>query len=357
MGDGLEEDRLHVFRRDVIAPLEPGDDARCAQQHAHATRARAGEHQPRSVEAFDAHAVFRRHGRGAPQAERIGLQRSRGLHGALDQVGHGVQFVVSHHRCSERADEPVGVVKARVEHERAAVIVGGRRVDRDLEHEAVARGRGDLERLFALDPVAVGEHQQVREAELAVEGRDAAFGHHPQQQRMHLRAGAVDLVEEEYRKLFAVLDQRPALDRRAPFSADVRVVDQVARHQVDRAFDAREVAAEHAREGTQQGRLADAHVALQQHVPACENSRVDAPDHTRLADHAAADLRFERERALAPVSQTRIISIHAGTPCRERLKANPTRDRRIDSPRTPARLPVYRTARALQCMVVPATAR
>jgi hypothetical protein len=51
--------------------------------------------------------------------------------------------------------------------------------------------------LFALDAVAVGEHQQVRKAELAVERRHAALGHRAQQQRVHLRPGAVDLVEEE----------------------------------------------------------------------------------------------------------------------------------------------------------------
>ena len=108
-----------------------------------------------------------------------------------------------------------------------------------------------------------------------------------------------------------MLDQRPGVDRRPALGADVGVVDQVAGHQVDGAFGAREGAAEHAREGAQQRRLADADIALQQHVAAREHSGVDAPDHPPLPDHRLADLAFERKCAFAPVVQQRIAAIHA----------------------------------------------
>jgi hypothetical protein len=135
-------------------------------------------------------------------------------------------------------------------------------VDGDLHHEAVARGGGQLEGLFALEPVAVGEHRHVREAELAVEGRHAALGHRAQQQRLHLRARPVDLVEEEDGERFAVPQQGPGLDAGLPSALDVGVVDEVVGHQVDRALDALEVAADGAREGPQHGGLADADVAF-----------------------------------------------------------------------------------------------
>ena len=106
-------------------------------------------------------------------------------------------------------------------------------------------------------------------------------------------------------------DQGPGLDRRLALGADVGVVDQVVGHQVDGAFDAREVTAQHLREGPQQRRLADADIALQQHVAAREDGRVDEADDARLADHRLGHLGFERQRALAPVAQQRIVSIHS----------------------------------------------
>jgi hypothetical protein len=133
---------------------------------------------------------------------------------------------------------------------------------------------------------------------------------------MHLRPGAVDLIEEEDRKVFAVLDQRPGIDGRPALGADVGVVDQVVGHQVDRALDARVGPAKHAREGAQQRRLADAHITLQQHVAAREHGRVEEADHARLADHGRSHLALERQRTFAPVVQQRIAAIHAIPLCR-----------------------------------------
>ena len=68
---------------------------------------------------------------------------------------------------------------------------------------------------------------------------------------MHLRARAVDLVEEEDGEVAAVANDRAGLDARAAVLADEGVIDHVGRHQVDRAFDTLVCAAEAARSGAQ----------------------------------------------------------------------------------------------------------
>ena len=151
---------------------------------------------------------------------------------------------------------------------------------------AVARGAGKLERFFFLDAVAIGENLQVRKAVFRVERADRALGHHAQQQRMHLRARAVDLVEEEHRERLAVRQQRTRIDARASVAVDVSVIDEILRHQVDRAFDALVVAAEAARDCAQQRRLADADVAFEQHVAAREDRDRDEAHGAREAEHA-----------------------------------------------------------------------
>ena len=133
---------------------------------------------------------------------------------------------------------------------------------------------------------------------------------------MHLRPGAVDLVEEEDRQVFAVLHQRARVHRGAAIGADVRVVHQIAGHQVDGAFDARIGAAEHLRESTQQRRLAHAHVALQQHMASREQGRVDEPDGPLLANDGAGHLGLQRQGARAGVGQQRVDSFHASVSIR-----------------------------------------
>ena len=311
--DGLDENRLQIFRRDMVAAVEPGAGLGRTQHLAHAARARTGQHQLRAVDIRQAHAVLGRCCRRAPEAQCIALQRIGRAHALLDRLGHGVQLAVRQHRRRQRVDQALGIVKARIEDQRTALVVAFRRVDGNLHHEAVARGSGDLEGFFALDAVAVGKNQQVREVKLAVEGRHAALGHRAQQQCVHLRPRAVDLVEEEDRQVFAMADQRARLDGRPAGRVDIGVIDEVGRHQIDRALAAREITAEHAREGAQQRRLADAHVALQQHMAAREDSDVDLPDHAALADQRLRNLGLERQCARAPVSQQRVVSIHAAT--------------------------------------------
>ena len=130
---------------------------------------------------------------------------------------------------------------------------------------------------------------------LAVEGLHAALGHHAQQQRVHLRPRAIDLVEEEDRELLAVADQRPGLDRRAAVGVDVRVVDEVGRHQVDRALDARERAAEHPREAH-----AAASSCRRRRHPAAARARGRTLQWSRAGSRAPGRLPPWRLRAPAP---------------------------------------------------------
>jgi hypothetical protein len=148
-------------------------------------------------------------------------------------------------------------------------------------------------------PVAVREHREVRQPDFAMECGDGAFGHRAQQQRLYLRARAAHLVEEEYGEVFAVARQRARFDARRAFAGNVSVVEQVARHHVDGALDALVRAADRTRERAQDGGLADAHVALQQHVPAGEHRNIDEAYRTRHADRRLADLglHFQGERA------------------------------------------------------------
>ena len=95
--------------------------------------------------------------------------------------------------------------------------------------------------------------------------------------------------------------QRAGLDARLAVRIDVRVIDEIAGHQVHRAFDALEVPADGARERAQDRGLADADVAFEQHVAAREQRDVDQPDRVALADDGLADLLLDAQRAAAPV--------------------------------------------------------
>ena len=197
----------------------------------------------------------------------------------------------------------VCVVEGWIEGELAPDLARGRELDSDLHEEAVAcRGR-QLEGLLALDAVAVGEDEQIGKAVFAVEGGDAALGHEPQQERMHLRARPVDLVEEEHGEVAAVTQHRPGVDARAAVLAEIGVIDEVRGHQVDRAFDPLERAAKGARRRAQQRRLADADIAFQENVAAGENGNGEQPDDTRLPDDGAVECLFESERPAPPMGK------------------------------------------------------
>ncbi len=98
-------------------------------------------------------------------AREIVLQRCRIEHADVDIEQQGID-----------------VVETRLEHQGTAHRGVGRHLDADLHQEAVARGGRKLERLLALDPIAIREDLHVREMVLAVEGGDRALRHEAQQQ-------------------------------------------------------------------------------------------------------------------------------------------------------------------------------
>src|SRR5690606_24864961 len=106
---------------------------------------------------------------------------------------------------------------------------------------------------------------------LTVERRDAALGHDPQQQGMNLGAGAVQLVKEKYGKLFSMFENRAGIDLRFANFIDIGVVDEVVRHQIDRALDTLISTTQSTRDGSQQGGLADTDIAFQHDVAAGEH--------------------------------------------------------------------------------------
>jgi hypothetical protein len=117
---------------------------------------------------------------------------------------------------------------------------------------------------------------------------------------MHLRARAVDLVEEEDRQRRAVAEDGTRLDPGPAVLAQVGVIDEVGGHEVDGALDTLVGAAERARSGTQERRLADAHVALKEHVATGEDGDGYEADDARLADDRFGNFRLEGKRARAP---------------------------------------------------------
>jgi hypothetical protein len=138
---------------------------------------------------------------------------------------------------------------------------------------------------------------------LAVERGHCALGHCPQKERLHLRARAVDLVEEERSEALSVTKQRPRFYARLTLSIDVRVIDQIARHEIYRAFDALEIATDRTRKRPQNSRLPNAHIAFEKDMSACKYRHVDQPDCGLLADDGFGDLFLHAKRADPPIFQ------------------------------------------------------
>ena len=248
--------------------------------------------------------------RRVPQVHHVALQRLAGHHALLHQGADLIQLAPGDDARLHAIEQGFGVVERRIEHQGMARCAVRGRGHAQLEHEAIARSRWKLEGLFALETIAVGEHRHVREAELAVERGHAALRHRAQQQRLHLRARPVDLVEEEGGERVSVAQQGAGLDARLARVVHVRVIDQVARHEVHRAFDAFELAAHRARERAQHRRLADADVAFEQHVAAREQRHVDHAQRVLLADHGACDVLLDAQGPPPPVLQQFVSAAH-----------------------------------------------
>jgi hypothetical protein len=145
-----------------------------------------------------------------------------------------------------------------------------------------------------------------------------------------LRACTVDVVEEEGRQRFAVLEQRTGLDTRLAVRVDIRVIDEVAGHQIDRAFDALEFAAHRSGNRAQQGRFAEADAAFEQYVAAREQRDIDQADRVVLPDHRLRGFPLEAKRVTAPILQL-LVGTHCLRP------RDPRRERAMLADRTATR--------------------
>src|ERR1700730_1763393 len=219
-----------------------------------------------------------------PQIQNVTLKGLASLNAALDGSTHLVQFLPVQDFGRDSLQEFIDVVKGRVKNELAANrgLAGSRHPQ--LEHESVSGCRGQLEGLFFLDAVTISEHRHMRETMLAVECGHGALGHCPQKERLHLRTCAVDLVEEERSEALPVTKKRPRFYARLTLSIDVRVIDQIARHQIYRAFDAFEIATDRTCKSPQNSRLPNAHIAFEKDMSPCKYRHVDQPDCGLLAD-------------------------------------------------------------------------
>ena len=142
MRDGLDEHRLHVLGRHVVAARPARRVTRAARSNRLMPRGLA----PASIRCAvsrseQLHAVVgRRRGR-APQLQRVVLQaRRRSARCAGSAPPRRSARGGRPARRPATSTSAIGVVEARIEHQRAAVGLARRRVDGHLHHEAVARG-------------------------------------------------------------------------------------------------------------------------------------------------------------------------------------------------------------------------
>ena len=196
-----------------------------------------------------------------------------------DDVGAGdrVLEAVRLHRRRRRRDLDLlifrEVVHDDVEHEPVELRLGQR--IRALELDRVLR-REDEERLLELVRLALHRH--------------AMLLHRLEQRRLRLRRRAVDLVGEH-----DVREDRPGREHHVP-AARLRIVlddvgaRDVARHQVRRELDARELEVEHLRDRVDQQRLRQARHADDQAVAAGEQRQQHELDHVLLADDELVQL-------------------------------------------------------------------
>ncbi|VFU08501.1 protein of unknown function [Methylocella tundrae] len=194
---------------------------------------------------------------------------------------------------------------ARIEDQPAPDFNVGRRLDRDLHEEPVARGGRQFECLFLLDPIPVREDLHIWKLVDAIEGGDIALRHQPQKKRMHLRASPVDLIEKENGKFLGLAQHCGGLDPRPPVVREIGMIEQITRHHVDSALDPLIGAADATRDGAQKRRLPDPDVAGEEHVSTREDRYHHQPDRARLADNDLPDAGFEIKRGGAPAAQHR----------------------------------------------------
>jgi hypothetical protein len=109
---------------------------------------------------------------------------------------------------------------------------------------------------------------------LFTEHRDLLFGHRLEHGRLRLRRRAIDLVGEEQRG-----EDRPTLEPQPAVAGRHQGACDVGRHQIRRELDASSLQVHDAREALDQLGLAEARVALEQHVSAAQERGERELDH------------------------------------------------------------------------------
>jgi hypothetical protein len=171
-----------------------------------------------------------------------------------------------------------------------ALLLAARIAHDHLQHEAVDLRLGKRVGAFLLDRV-LGRHDQERIGERIrlLSDRDLVLLHRFEESALHLRGRSIDLVrEDQVREDRAVLGDETAVllvvDQRA---------DDVRGEHVGRELEAMEASPSRPRKGLQGERLGEAGDALQQDVPAGDQSDEEALDEMSLADDRMADLGTE----------------------------------------------------------------
>ena len=192
------------------------------------------------------------------------------------------------------------------------LLVFGRMVDHDVEHEAVELGFRQRIGAFELDRVLRREDvERLFELIRAALDGDAVLLHRFEQRRLRLRRRAVDFVGED-----DVGEDRPGREHHLPaagrrvFLDDVGAGD-VGRHQVGRELDARELQLEHARQRVNQQRLGQPRHADDEAVPADEERQQHQLNRVTLTDDELLELRRQSDRGRA--SSDRPTPRHQGT--------------------------------------------
>ncbi len=168
----------------------------------------------------------------------------------------------------------------------AGLVLAGRIVDDELEHEAIQLGLGQIVGAFRFDRVLRG-HDQERPLD-AVAGpldRHAVFLHDFQEGGVRLGRRAVDLVGQQQLRENGAGDEAELLR----LHVEDRGPGNVRRHQVGRELDAAEAAPQHAAQRPHEERLAQPGHAFDQHVAVGEQRHQRAQHEFRLADEDLVD--------------------------------------------------------------------
>ena len=178
--------------------------------------------------------------------------------------------------------------------EDAALFLGRRILDDDVEHEPIELRLGQRVRAFLLDRVLGREDEQrPLQVEAHAVDRDLVFLHRLEQRRLRLRRRAVDLVgEDDVREDRTADEPDDALAGRAVFFDDLGAED-VGRHQIGRELNAVELEVHRVGELLDEQRLGQPGDAAQQAVPAGEERDEDLADHPLLADDGLGQLALE----------------------------------------------------------------